>query len=210
MTKLNSGRILSEYSVNKDKMARPKSDDKRNAILAAAIAVFAERGIWQAPTSAVSRAAGVAEGTLFTYFPNKDALLNELYRALKQEMADALLDNFPTEADVRSRVHHIWQRYVRWGMANPAKRKVLAELGVSDRITAESRDVGNAPFAEIERMAADSAKRQLIYPYPMAFVAAMLNGMAETTIAVMAQNSAADLDYSEAGFEVFWRGIAKA
>jgi len=190
-------------------MARPKSDEKRNAVLAAAIAVFAEKGIWQAPTAAVSRAAGVAEGTLFTYFPSKEALLNELYRALKQELADVLLDDFPTTGAVRSRVHHIWERYVRWGMANPAKRKVLAELGVSDRITAESRAVGNAPFAEIERLAADSAKSQLIYPYPMAFVAALLTAMAETTIAAMSLNSASDFNYCEAGFEVFWRGIAK-
>lgn len=51
---------------------------------------------------------------------------------------------------------------------------------------------------------------QLIYPYPMAFVAALLNGMAETTIAVMSLNSAGDFNYCEAGFEVFWRGIAKA
>jgi AcrR family transcriptional regulator len=52
-------------------MARPKSDDKRNAILTAAIATFAARGVWSTPTSAISKAAGIAEGTLFTYFGTK-------------------------------------------------------------------------------------------------------------------------------------------
>ncbi|HET8853867.1 MAG TPA: TetR family transcriptional regulator, partial [Ktedonobacteraceae bacterium] len=48
-------------------MARPKSQDKRNAILAAAIELIAEQGL-SVPTSKIAHVAGVAEGTLFTYF----------------------------------------------------------------------------------------------------------------------------------------------
>lgn len=43
------------------------------------------------PTSAISKAAGVAEGTLFTYFKTKDDLVNALYRAIKFEIAEATL-----------------------------------------------------------------------------------------------------------------------
>ena len=64
-------------------MARPKSEDKRNAILDAATRVFAERGLAAAPTSEISRRAGVADGTLFTYFKTKDDLINALYREIK-------------------------------------------------------------------------------------------------------------------------------
>jgi len=42
-------------------MARPKSEDKRNAILDAATRLFAERGLTAAPTSEISKQAGVAE-----------------------------------------------------------------------------------------------------------------------------------------------------
>jgi len=55
-------------------MARPKSDDKRNAILAAAIEVVAEQGL-AAPTAKIAKLAGVAEGSLFTYFATQDELL---------------------------------------------------------------------------------------------------------------------------------------
>ena len=66
-------------------MARPKSEDKRNAILSAATEVFAERGL-SAATSAISTAAGVAEVPLFTYFKTKDELINALYREIKLEL----------------------------------------------------------------------------------------------------------------------------
>jgi DNA-binding transcriptional regulator YbjK len=57
-------------------VARPKSEDKRNAILDAATRLFAKRGLTAAPRSEISKQAGVAEGTLFTYFKTKDDLIN--------------------------------------------------------------------------------------------------------------------------------------
>ena len=76
-------------------MARPKSEDKQNAILEAATHLFAERGLTAAPTSEISKQAGVAEGTLFTYFKTKDDLINALYREIKLELADAMTSDFP-------------------------------------------------------------------------------------------------------------------
>jgi AcrR family transcriptional regulator len=193
-------------------MARPKSEDKRNAILTAAIAVFAEKGIWSTPTSAISKAANVAEGTLFTYFSTKDLLLNELYRLLKLELAGVLMADFPQTASLRRKLYHIWERYVSWGIANPLKLKVLNQLGVSDKITPESRAVGYAPFAEIERLAVDSIRRKQIYDYPVSFIAAIFSNMAETTMAAMADKArsrGAGVDYCVSGFEVFWRGIIR-
>ncbi|MFL5802572.1 MAG: TetR/AcrR family transcriptional regulator [Roseiflexaceae bacterium] len=188
-------------------MARPKSEDKRNAILEAAIVVFAERGVWSTPMLAISKAAGVAEGTLFTYFFSKEVFVNELYRALKLELADVLLSAFPKSADVRSKFQHIWERYVNWGVANPDKLKVLAQLQLSDQITADSKAVGRAPYAEIERMTTDIIASKQIRDYPVLFIAAIFNSMAETTMATIAQDKSTDTDYCAAGFEIFWKGI---
>ena len=54
-------------------MARPRSEDKRTAILEAATEVVAVLGVG-APTAKIAKGAGVAEGTLFTYFATKDDL----------------------------------------------------------------------------------------------------------------------------------------
>lgn len=55
----------------------PKIVDKeemRNAILDAAMSVFAEKGFHAATVSHVAQAAGLAKGTLYIYFDSKDAL----------------------------------------------------------------------------------------------------------------------------------------
>jgi AcrR family transcriptional regulator len=66
-------------------MARIKSPEKRSAILQAAVREIAEAGLG-APTAKIARRAGLAAGTLFTYFANKEKLLNELYFELKIEV----------------------------------------------------------------------------------------------------------------------------
>lgn len=191
-------------------MARPRSEDKRSAILDAAVAEFAVRGVWTTPTAAISKAAGVAEGTLFTYFASKERLINELYVGLKLQLADAMFSTYPTEQEPRERLRHLWDQFVRWGVANPEKFKVMMQLVVSDQITAESRAFGYAPFAETERLVLDCVERKLIRKHPVEFVAAMFGGLAETTMkfVVQAGHGRGSVDYCAAGFEVFWNGVA--
>src|SRR5215471_11182526 len=52
---------------------------KRDALLRAAIDVFAERGYFNAQVADVARAAGVAAGTVYLYFRSKDDLLISIF-----------------------------------------------------------------------------------------------------------------------------------
>lgn len=61
--------------------------DKRDAILRAAIRVFAERGFFGAQVADVARVAGVAAGTVYLYFRSKDDLLVSIFERV---MTDAL------------------------------------------------------------------------------------------------------------------------
>jgi TetR/AcrR family fatty acid metabolism transcriptional regulator len=62
---------------------------KRDAILRAAIDVFAERGYFNAQVADVARAAGVAAGTVYLYFRSKDDLLISIF---ERGMRDALAE----------------------------------------------------------------------------------------------------------------------
>src|ERR1043165_4209711 len=51
-----------------------KKQSTRQAILRAALALFAEKGFYHTTTKAISRKAKIAEGTLFNYFQTKEDL----------------------------------------------------------------------------------------------------------------------------------------
>ena len=191
-------------------MARPKSEDKRNAILDAATRVFAERGLSAAPTSEISKRAGVAEGTLFTYFKTKDDLVNALYREIKLELADAMMSDFPRKKGVRTRLRHVWDRYVNWGIANPKQRKVLAQLQVSEVLTKESTDAGSAPFVEFQAMIRDAIEQRIFQnDLPVELISKSLTALVEATIDLTVSNPSKAKNYRDSGFQMFWSGVTK-
>ena len=191
-------------------MARPKSEDKRNAILGAATHLFAERGLTAAPTSEISKLAGVAEGTLFTYFRTKDDLINVLYREIKLDLANAMMSDFPRKKNVRSRLQHVWDCYVKWGIANPEERKVLAQLTVSEVLSEESRDAGGAPFVEFQAMIRDAIEQRLFRTdLPVELISRSLAALVEATIDLTASNPSKAKPYRESGFQMFWSGVTK-
>ena len=191
-------------------MARPKSEDKRNAILDAATRLFAERGLTAAPTSEISKQAGVAEGTLFTYFKTKDDLINALYREIKLELADAMMSDFPRKGKIGTRLRHVWDRYVNWGIANPNQRKVLAQLTVSEVLTKESREAGGAPFVEFQIMIRDAIEQRVIRnDLPVELISKSLTALVEATIDLTVANRSKAKQYRGSGFQMFWAGITK-
>jgi AcrR family transcriptional regulator len=163
-------------------MARPLSDDKRTAILEAATEVVAVLGV-AAPTARIAGGAGVAEGTLFTYFASKDVLLNQLYL-------------------------RIWDRYIGWGSAHPHQRKAARQLAVSDRITDESRKVVGDLFGEFNALMRECAAGGPLKGQPTAFVSSILSAIAETTMEFIAREPQRARRYTTAGFEAFWKAVA--
>src|SRR5688572_7630902 len=63
--------------------------DKREAILRAATSVFANKGFFNAKVADVAKAAGVADGTVYLYFKNKDDILHSIFdRAMEEFIAE--------------------------------------------------------------------------------------------------------------------------
>jgi TetR/AcrR family transcriptional regulator, fatty acid metabolism regulator protein len=68
---------------------RIERTDKRDALLRAAIDTFSARGFFNAQVADVARAAGVAAGTVYLYFRNKDDLLISIFeRTMKEAIAE--------------------------------------------------------------------------------------------------------------------------
>ena len=67
---------------------RKARDERREDVLAAATALFAERGIEATKMVDIAAAAGIAKGTVYLYFATKEELLAALKRRFVQELAD--------------------------------------------------------------------------------------------------------------------------
>lgn len=186
-------------------MARPRSDDKRKAILDAALRICAEHGIGGAPTSAISRAAGIAEGSLFTYFKTKDELLNELYLELRQEFS-SYLEEFPHGKDAETRLRYIWGRYLDLGAAHPERLKVLAQLRASGRLFRENEQPAFA-LVEAVRAVGEAAEGGEFAGVPAEYLVLMVRAQMEITVEYIHAHPESARLCREVGFALLWNGL---
>lgn len=70
-------------------MSKRKDNQKYHRIIAAATRVFARKGFFHARISEIAHEAGVADGTIYIYFENKDDILISLF----EEQMKVVLDN---------------------------------------------------------------------------------------------------------------------
>jgi AcrR family transcriptional regulator len=185
-------------------MSRPRSDEKRSAILEAAVRVLIREGLG-APTAGIAKEAGVANGSLFTYFETKADLFNQLYLELKGEMAAAAMKGLGEDAALREQFFLLWSNWMRWAVRAPGKRRALALLSVSEELTPASRTAGHQTMAGIaalmERCRANGPMRDA----PFAFVATIMNALAEATMDFVVHDPTSADEHCKAGFDALWR-----
>jgi AcrR family transcriptional regulator len=185
-------------------MARPKSEDKRDALLAAAARVIAAQGL-SAPTAVIAQDAGVSSGSLFTYFETKADLFNELYLDLKTGMATASVEGLSAEAPLREQLSRMWSNWMRWATSSLDKRRALALLSVSDDIAQETRATSHQAMEDIAAMLERARARGPMRDVPMEFVVALMNSLAEATMDFVVSDPARAGEHSRAGFDALCR-----
>jgi TetR/AcrR family transcriptional regulator, repressor of fatR-cypB operon len=104
-------------------MAKVKAENedspKREAILDAALELFAELGYHGTTVPQVADKAQVGAGTVYRYFENKEALVNALFQKWKRELARYLMEGFPVDKPVREQFSEIWQRSTAFALEHP-------------------------------------------------------------------------------------------
>ena len=131
--------------------AKPGAD-KREAILAAALRLIARLGLHATPMSAVAREAGVAAGTLYLYFPSKEAMINALYLDVLEDRDRSMRPRTDQPADesapARDGLWSFWHGLARWHLDRPEASNFAQQCKASGILTEETREVERRRHAD--------------------------------------------------------------
>ena len=76
-------------SIRSNGVAKAVITDKREAILRAAIKVFAQKGYFNSKVADIAGEAGIADGTVYLYFKSKDEILHSIFdRAMEEFISE--------------------------------------------------------------------------------------------------------------------------
>jgi AcrR family transcriptional regulator len=126
---------------------------KQDHILQTALELFATEGL-AVPTAKIAKEAGVANGTLFNYFPTKQGLIDALYLNIKKEVVQEFQAGGGEDKakGLKERSFVLWDSYIRWSIANPLKHKVtnmfMSANIISPSVLAQVKEIFK-PFHEL-------------------------------------------------------------
>jgi TetR/AcrR family transcriptional regulator, repressor of fatR-cypB operon len=139
--------------------AAERPDDKKEAILRAALKLFAERGFYGTAVPEIAEEAKVAAGTIYRYFEGKEALVNALFKRYKSALSASLMGDFPYDGTPREQFHHFFVRSMTFAKKEKLAFQFLEAHHHAPYLDDESRAIeertlepARAFFAQCERL----------------------------------------------------------
>ena len=91
---------------------RAKTDEKRNAIIAAATAVFEEVGYQRASMAMIAARLGGSKATLYGYFHSKEQLFATVVTSALEETGEEILASLASNDDIATVLTHFSRLYL--------------------------------------------------------------------------------------------------
>jgi AcrR family transcriptional regulator len=126
--------------------------DKRETLLRTALELFVEFGFHGTPTSKIAKQAGIANGTLFYFFPTKDELIKALYVDIKSRMTKYILENIKEETTLPGIIKGYYLAPLYWALAYETDFYFVTQFNNSpylNEIAAEEIEKHTRPFLDI-------------------------------------------------------------
>jgi AcrR family transcriptional regulator len=134
-----------------------RSDSKRTRLLDAALDLFETRGFDAVAVPEIAARAGVATGTIYRYFKDKEALVNALYQHWKRYYNAIVLAPVSARATPRQAFGQFWQRMMMFARTYPKAMRFMDLHHHGAYLDAESRALAGA-YSEPTRAFFESAR----------------------------------------------------
>ena len=185
-------------------------NEKIQQLLEASIDLFAKEGFWNTPTSQIAKHAGVATGTLFNYFPTKDALINAVYLHLKHEWGQHIMVGYPAHGDVKICLGHIWFRHIDWGVRYPAHYTLKQQLGLSDLLSAETLNRQAEELSTVYNLIQSGFDAGLFKAISIQYFTNLILAELDATVRYALTHDLRDMALTQLialSFDIFWDGV---
>lgn len=108
-----------------------KRERTRLALIEAAIGVLAEKGLESTSIDDLMRAAGMARGTFYNYFPTREALACVVSEHIRECIYQSVIDRIPVDYDAETTFTCITYGFILYGLQYPKTGWALVRIGGS-------------------------------------------------------------------------------
>ncbi len=119
---------------------------KRDQILTTTLELVSEIGFHATSVSLIIKKSGVAAGTIYHHFKNKEDLIDTLYSELKKEMGKAIVQNIDEQLNYKEKFFLIWKNLFTFYLDNPKKFDFLEDYANSPFVRKEIKEINQRHY----------------------------------------------------------------
>lgn len=146
-----------------DRPLTEQGRERKQQLVDAAMALFAERGYPATRIADICERAGVAKGLFYWYFPTKLDLFTELVRSMRQRLRRAQAEAMDPSADALTRIRQGTVASVVF-MAEHASYFAFVDVERTDPVIADALRSGSSVYLDDVRALVEEAQRDGAIP----------------------------------------------
>ncbi|MBX2960887.1 MAG: TetR/AcrR family transcriptional regulator [Cyclobacteriaceae bacterium] len=190
-------------------MARPKDETKIDAIFEATLKLVQKSGFNGLKMADVAKAAGMATGTLYIYFKNKDVLINELFLSLKQSKTSRMMAGYDAADSFADTFRKLWFNYLELSLAEPERMLFIEQFAHTSFLTKKTKQQGDQMLEPLIAFLEQGMQKKIIRKMPMDLLLSQLMGPIYETIKAQQSKKLVLTPAQKQGmFEMAWRSVA--
>lgn len=184
--------------------------NKDELIIATALKLFVDNGFHGTATSRIATEAGVANGTLFNYFPTKEILIVSIYNSVIQKMDDYIIAGITSHSVSKESFRALFIATLHWNLQNSIEFRYIQQYNNSPypkSAVSKTFSLEEHPLYVLIKNGIDLV---LLKPMPIGFLfslfTAQVNGLYYYLVSHNL-NQAESSDLIDETFEMLWKMI---
>lgn len=153
-----------------------KIQDKKTAVLQAALELISEQGFHGAPMSQIAQRANVSIGTIYRSFSSKEDLINALYIDVKTHLAQFALRNYSESLPVHKCFSLLLRNIIDYFVNHPMEFLFMEQYSNSPLITDASRQEGLRMFEHVSNLFKRATEENLLKVLPVEMINTLAYG----------------------------------
>lgn len=185
---------------------REKDEKKVDIIYKASLRLIRKNGLVGITMAKIAHESGLATGTIYIYFKNKEDLINSLYNSLRTKSLDRFLSDYDPTKSFEICLKKIWTNYLKHRIEHHEVSVFLVQYYHSPYITKEQKRAAQEmknPVLELiqrgknEQFIRDDTDNELLFTAMIGFIRELADEHVDG-------NYALDAEKIEKAFQLSW------
>ncbi|KAA1243880.1 TetR/AcrR family transcriptional regulator [Aquimarina sp. RZ0] len=183
--------------------------NKKSIVLQTTLELITKQGIRATSLSQIIKESGVANGTVYHHFKNKEEIITELYLMLTQDFGTVVMRNVP-EDDLKKKFSIMWLNLFHYFVNNPLAFVFSEQIARSPEIPQSLKDKARQYYAEIEKYFKTGISKKIFKSYNTMVMEELFFGNVVSIVKIHENEKVKLLDkHINQAIEISWKGFLK-